>query len=83
MELTEEQINKLLGRKPGRPTPIKAVPFYERESDRHPERLRVVFDDDSEEIYIMQVKQPAPTFPEIRGRNGYLNQPMMRRRRKG
>lgn len=83
-ELTKEQIDAILGRKKGRPLMKAATPFYAREADRHPERIRVTFDDGSEEVYQVHVEQPKPVFVEVRNRDrrGYVNQPERRRGRK-
>ena len=62
------------------------VPYYERESSRIPERIRVSFSDGSTAIYDLRVDQPAPIIIEnikiIRRMAGYTAPRPRRRNRK-
>ena len=65
----------------------KVVPVYEHEYSEVPERIRVSFEDGSTEIYDLHTEQPAPVIMENiriirRMRQGYVNQPEIRRRRR-
>lgn len=64
-KLTKEQLDRILGREPGRPEMLKmAVPFYEYEGSRYPERIRVSFADGKTAIYELRTEQPAPQLVE-------------------
>ena len=69
-----------------RPKPLPgAVPYYKRESSRIPESIRISFSDGSTAVYELHVDQPAPQIVESikiirRMKQGYVNQPMRRRR---
>lgn len=71
-----------------RPEPMpKIVPYYERGTSRMPEQIRVSFSDGSTAIYDLHTDQPAPVIIENikiirRMKQGYVNQPARRRRRK-
>lgn len=71
-----------------RPKPMPgAVPYYERESSRIPERIRISFTDGTTAVYDLHVDQPAPVIIENikiirRMKQGYVNQPARRRNRK-
>ena len=62
------------------------VPYYERESSRIPERIRVSFSDGSTAIYDLHMDQPAPIIIEnikiIRRMAGYTAPRPRRRNRK-
>ena len=85
--LTKEQIDKILGREPGRPEIMQsAVPGYDHESSRYPDHLRVSFMDGHTEIYDRRIEQPAPVIIENikiirKWKQGYVNKPMRRRNR--
>ena len=87
-ELTQEQIDRILGKKPGRPSMMKiAVPIYEHEWSKYPDKVRISFDDGTTMVYDMRVDQPAPVIMENikiirKWKQGYVNQPMRRRRRR-
>ena len=71
---------------PERPAMLgKMVPIYDHNTSKHPDRIRVSFDDGSTAVYVMDVEQPHPLVMEsiqiIRKWNGYNNQPMRRRRK--
>jgi len=74
--------------KPDRPTILpKPMPTYERASSKYPELIRVSFSDGSTAVYQLQVRQPAPVIIENikiirKWKQGYVNQPETRRRRK-
>lgn len=88
--LTEEQKNAIFGMPPGRPAPMKvAVPRYEYEHSKYPDSIRVSFLDGHTEIYDKRTYMPHPLVVkniEIMEKTqkkiqGYVNQPMRRRRR--
>ena len=85
--MTKEQIDKILGREPGRPEILQsAVPVYDRESSRYPDSIRVSFMDGHTEIYDLRIEQPAPVIVENiriirKWKPGYVNKPMRRRNR--
>ena len=65
----------------------KPVPEYKHEFSKHPESVRLSFDDGSTAIYDLRVEQPAPVILENikiirRMKQGYVNQPPRRRGRK-
>lgn len=71
---------------PERPAMLsKMVPIYDHNTSKHPDRIRVSFDDGSTAVYAIDVEQPHPLVVEsiriIRKWNGYNNQPMRRRRK--
>ena len=64
----------------------KVVPIYDRDVSRHPDSIRISFEDGSTEIYDIRREQPHPaTVKSIeiirKWNNGYNNQPMRRRRK--
>lgn len=64
----------------------KAVPFYDHECSRIPDRIRVSFADGHTEIYQRAVEQPAPLIEENiriirKWAVGYKYKPPRRRRR--
>lgn len=64
-KLTKEQLDRILGREPGRPDMLKlAVPFYDHEASRYPERIRVSFEDGHTAVYELRTEQPAPQIIE-------------------
>ena len=85
--LTKEQIDKILGREPGRPEILKlAQPIYEHECSKYPDKIRVSFMDGHTAVYDMRVEQPAPVIIENiriirKWKQGYVNQPKRRRNR--
>lgn len=65
----------------------KMVANYEHETSLYPESIRVSFNNGKTIIYDRRVEQPAPVFEENikiirKWKNGYVNQPARRRRRK-
>ena len=86
----DEAQTKWTGRRrletPERPAMLgKMVPIYDHNTSKHPDRIRVSFDDGSTVVYAVEVEQPHPLVMEsiqiIRKWNGYNNQPMRRRRK--
>ncbi len=53
---------------------------YNNHKGEHPDKIRLTFMDGTTEIYDLRVQQPEPVFVELRNRQGYINQPMRRRR---
>ena len=74
--------------KKAKPQPLRgAVHYYDREDSKYPEHIRVCFDDGTTKIYDLHTEQPAPVIMENikiirRMKQGYVNQPARRRRRK-
>ena len=72
---------------PERPEMLpQMVPIYDHESTRHPDSIRVSFTDGTTEVYDIRRVQPHPlTIKSIetirKWNNGYVNQPMRRRRK--
>lgn len=71
---------------PERPAMLgKMVPIYDHNTSKHPDRIRVSFDDGSTAVYAIDVEQPHPLVVEsiriIRKWNSYNHQPMRRRRK--
>ena len=62
------------------------VGYYDYEISKYPDRLRVSFSDGRTLVYEVRPEQPAPVIVEnikiIRKWQGYVNQPMRRRKRK-
>ena len=63
------------------------VPFYEHTDSEIPERVRISFTNGTSAIYDLHTDQPAPVILENikiirRMKQGYVNQPARRRRRK-
>lgn len=63
----------------------RAVPNYEHACSTYPDQIRVSFSDGHTEVYERRVEQPAPQFIESiriirKWKQGYVNQPMRRRR---
>ena len=61
------------------------LPIYERVDSEIPERIRVSFTNGTSAVYDLHVDQPAPQVIESikiirRMKQGYINQPPMRRR---
>lgn len=85
--LTKEQIDKILGREPGRPEILQKVqPIYEHECSKYPDKIRVSFMDGHTAVYDLRVEQPAPVIIENiriirKWKQGYVNQPKRRRNR--
>ena len=88
VELSEEQKAEICGFKyPRKRILTLAVPKYEHESSKYPEQIRVSFADGHTAVYDMRVDQPAPVIMENiriirKWKQGYVNQPERRRRRK-
>ena len=64
------------------------VPIYEHTDSEIPERVRVSFTNGTSAIYDLHTEQPAPQVVESiriirRMKQGYVNQPMRRRRNRG
>ena len=91
IELTEEQKDAICGYKPPRKRILTmAVPIYEHDSSKYPEQIRVSFADGHTAVYDMRIDQPHPLvlknieiMKETKKKitQGYVNQPMQRRRR--
>ena len=87
-ELSEEQKAAICGYKyPRKRILTLAVPKYEHERSKYPEQIRVSFADGHTAVYDMRVDQPAPVIMENiriirKWKQGYVNQPERRRRRK-
>jgi hypothetical protein len=63
------------------------LPTYNHDFSKYPERIRVSFGDGSTAIYDLRVEMPAPQIVESvkiirKWKQGYVNQPARRRRRK-
>lgn len=73
---------------PKRPEPLeKVVKYYDHECSVHPDSIRVSFSDGSTAVYDIRREQPAPVIVENikiirKWKQGYVNQPVRRRRRK-
>ena len=84
-----EFLKKDQERKQKRPGMLpEIVQIFEHEDARIPERLRVSFGDGTTAVYDLHTEQPAPLIIEniriIRKmKQGYVNQPEIRRRRRG
>lgn len=64
----------------------KPLPNYRSEESKYPEQIRISFNDGVTAVYDIRVEQPAPQIMESiriirKWKNGYINQPMRRRRR--
>ena len=71
-----------------RPEPLQEiVTYYDNDFSVHPDQIRVSFSDGSTAVYDIRRDQPHPVIMEniriIRKWNGYINQPLARRRRRG
>ena len=81
-----EELDRILARNDKPKMLDKPMPCYMHEYSRHPESIRVSFDDGSTAVYDLRVQQPAPVIVEnikiIRKWKGYVNQPVQRRKRK-
>lgn len=78
MQIKEEKRPELLP---------KPYPIYERPESEIPERVRISFANGTSAVYELHVDQPAPVIMENikiirRMKQGYINQPVRRRRRK-
>ena len=91
MDKTEKNLEAMIDRilvEHNRPTILpKPMPMYERDSSEYPEMIRVSFSDGSTAVYELRVEQPAPVIIENikiirKWKQGYVNQPERRRRRK-
>ena len=91
MEKTEKNLEAMIDRilvEHNRPTILpKPMPMYERDSSEYPEMIRVSFSDGSTAVYELRVEQPAPVIIENtkiirKWKQGYVNQPERRRRRR-
>ena len=65
----------------------RPLPIYERTDSEIPERVRISFTNGTSAIYDLHTDQPAPVILENikiirRMKQGYVNQPARRRRRK-
>lgn len=63
----------------------KAVPNYDHNCSIYPDQIRVSFSDGHTEVYDRRVEQPAPQVVESiriirKWKQGYVNQPVRRRR---
>ena len=69
------------------PDIIGILSYHNDEYSRHPEKVRLNFNDGSTAIYDLRVEQPAPVILENikiirRMKQGYVNKPLRRRGRK-
>lgn len=65
----------------------KVVPIYDHDYSVLPDRIRVLFSDGRTMIYDIHTDQPAPVIVQNirlmrKWKQGYVNQPIRRRRRK-
>ena len=73
---------------PERLAPLpEVVPIYEHDHDGHPDALRVSFEDGSTAVYDLRAEMPHPIIVENiaiirKWKQGYVNQPLRRRRRR-
>ena len=58
----------------------KIVDCDKSKDGQFPEKIMVEFGLGNTAVYHLHVEQPKPVFVEIRSRQGYINQPMRRRR---
>lgn len=63
----------------------KPLPIYERECSRYPDQVRISFKDGKTFLFDIHTDQPAPVIMENiriirKWKQGYINQPMRRRR---
>ena len=78
-----------LGKELERPSMLNiAVPIYEHEWSKYPDQVRISFKDGKTMVYDLRVDQPAPVIVENikiirKWKQGYINQPVRRRRRRG
>lgn len=64
-KLTEEQLERILGKEPGRPAILpKVVPMYKYECSEIPERIRVSFEDGQTAVYELRTEMPPPVIIE-------------------
>ena len=91
MDKTEKNLEAMIDRilvEHNKPTILpKPMPMYERDSSEYPEMIRVSFSDGSTAVYELRVEQPAPVIIENikiirKWKQGYVNQPERRRRRR-
>ena len=91
MEKNEKNLEAMIDRilvEHNKPTILpKPMPMYERDSSEYPEMIRVSFSDGHTAVYELRVEQPAPVIIENikiirKWKQGYVNQPERRRRRK-
>lgn len=86
--LTQEEKNAILGGTKERPAILSMCsPVYEHEYSRYPEAIRLSFMDGHTAVYDLQIDQPHPVIVENiqiirKWKQGYVNQPARRRRRK-
>ena len=87
----KENLDAMIDRilvKHNKPTILpKPLPMYEHEYSEIPERIRVKFSNGRTAVYELRVDQPAPVIIENikiirKWKQGYVNQPETRRRRK-
>ena len=71
-------------KKENRPKPMpNAAPYYDRESSRIPDKIRVSFTDGTTAVYTLNIEQPAPMVVEsliLREEIEYEYKPRRRRR---
>ena len=63
------------------------VTYFDHECSRIPDRIRVSFEDGTTAVYELKIEQPHPIIAENikiirKWKQGYVNQPERRRRRK-
>ena len=66
----------------------KPMPVYQHDFSEYPEMIRVSFSDGSTAVYELRTDQPHPVIIENikiirKWKTGYVNQPEIRRRRRG
>lgn len=82
-----EEIERML-RRSIRPQMLeKPLPNYAKDSSIYPEQIRISFSDGTTAVYDLRTEQPAPQIIENiriirRMKQGYINQPVRRRRRR-
>lgn len=83
-----ETLEEAIVRWTDRPEPLaEVVPYYDHDFSKHPDHIRVSFADGSTAVYDLRMDQPHPIITENiriirKWKQGYLNQPVRRRRRK-
>ena len=88
--LTDEELHMVFGQRKDRPLPMNiAVPVYEYESSKYPDKIRVSFLDGHTEVYEKRIEQPHPLvlrnieiMKETKKKIGYVNRPERRWRKK-
>ena len=91
MEKREKDLGSMIDRilmEHNKPTILpKPMPVYQHSFSEYPELIRVSFSDGSTAVYELRTEQPHPVIIENikiirKWKQGYVNQPETRRRRK-